>query len=139
MSNNIDQQKRMALVEFRGQNSDPNIYSHHHDGTYGIHKKWGVVSFNITTYEERKILLAKRIADLQRMVDEDTLEDIPDEFQELLIQGGTVNDQYDAKVVDEFFINCNITANSDWCGIYSYDWHEADKVFQVKKKLEAAS
>jgi len=139
MSNNIDQQKRMALVEFRGQNSDPNIYSHHHDGTYGIHKKWGVVSFNITTYEERKILLAKRIADLQRMVDEDTLEDIPDEFQELLIQGGTVNDEYEAKVVDNFFINCDISTSSDWCGNDSYDWHEVERDFQAQQNRKVAS
>ena len=141
---NLDKEKREALKKFRGQENNDDydsdrMFTHHHDGTYGVHNHFGVVSFYIMTYEERKELLVKRIADLQRMVDEDTLEEIPDEFQDLLIQGGTVNENYEANVVDEFFINCNITANSDWCGIYSYDWHEADKAFQDKKKLEAVS
>ena len=152
---NLDKRKREALKKFRGQENNDDydsdrMFTHHHDGTYGVHNHFGVVSFYIMTYEERKELLVKRIADLQRMVDEDTLEDIPYEFQDLLIQGGTVNENYtrqggtvneysEANMVDGFFINCNITANSDWCGIYSYDWHEADKAFQDKKKLEAAS
>ena len=114
---NLDKEKREALKKFRGQENnddyDPDrMFTHHHDGTYGVHNHFGVVSFYIMTYEERKELLVKRIADLQRMVDEDSLHDIPDEFQELLIQGGTVNDQYDAKVVDEFFIFSHHTSIS---------------------------
>ena len=106
---NLDKRKREALKKFRGQETNDDydsdrMFTHHHDGTYGVHNHFGVVSFYIMTYEERKELLVKRIA-----------------------------------VIDEFFINCNITANSDWCGIYSYDWHEADKAFQDKKKLEAVS
>ena len=95
------------------------------------------IHFNVLTYEEREQLLIKRIADLQRMVDWDELDEIPLSFQELLLQGGEVHEEFEADVVNDFYITCDHTVN-DWCGSSSYDWEAAEKTFQAQLNQEAS-
>ena len=90
------------------------------------------------TYEERQELLVKRIADLQRMVDCGTLNEIPTSFQELLLQGGEVNQEFETDIVDGFYITCDLTVY-DWCGSSSYDWEAAEKTFQAQLNQEAVN
>jgi len=140
---NLDKQKREALKNFRGQGNNPDydpdrMFSFHHDGTYAIHRHHGRVHFNVMTYEEREQLLVQRIADLQRMVDCGTLNEIPTSFQELLLQGGEVNQEFETDIVDGFYITCDLTVY-DWCGSSSYDWEAAEKTFQAQLNQEAVN
>ena len=139
---NLDKQKREALKNFRGQANNKDydsdrMFSHHHDGTYAIHRHHGQIHFNVMTAEEREQLLVKRIADLQRMVDCEMLDEIPLSFQELLLQGGEVHQEFEADVVNDFYITCDLTVN-DWCGSSSYDWEAAEKTFQAQLNQEAS-
>ena len=137
---NLDKEKREALKKFRGQENNDDydsdrMFTHHHDGTYGVHNHFGVVSFYIMTYEERKELLVKRIADLQRMVDEDRLELIHDDMRTYLLQCGGAN--FDHGMVDGFQIFYS-GEHSGWCDQTSWDWEAMQKTFQAQQEQEAS-
>jgi len=71
------------------------------------------------------------------MVDCEMLDEMPLSFQELLLQGGEVHQDFEADVINDFYITCDLTVH-DWCGSSSYDWEAAEKTFQAQLNQEAS-
>ena len=132
---NLDKQKRKALVKFRGQDGNPDGYRKCFDGSYDVGSHWGRRTFQVLTWDEVQELLVQRIADLQRLVDTDNLDDLDDDMKTYLLQCGGA--AFDRGMVDGFYIYYS-GEYAGWCGQSAYDWEAMQKTFEAQQHQEAS-
>jgi hypothetical protein len=132
---NLDKQKRKALVKFRGQDGNPDGYRKCFDGSYDVGSHWGRRTFQVLTWDEVQELLVQRIADLQRLVDTDNLNDLDDDMRTYLLQCGGA--AFDHGMVDGFYIYFS-GEHLGWCDQSPFDWEAMQKTFEAQKDQEAS-
>ena len=132
---NLDKEKREALKKFRGQDTNPDMYVKCFDGSYNVGSHFGPRTFQVMDHDEADALLIQRIADLQRMVDEDRLELIHDDMRTYLLQCGGAN--FDHGMVDGFQIFYS-GEHIGRCDQTSWDWEAMQKTFQAQQDQEAS-
>ena len=133
---NLDKQKRKALVKFRGQDTNPDMYVKCFDGSYNVGSHFGPRTFQVLTRNEMQELLIQRIADLQRLVDTDNLDDLDDDMKTYLLQCGGA--AFDYGMVDGFYIYFS-GEYAGWCGQSAYDWEAMQKTFEAQQNQEAVN
>jgi len=120
-----DKEKREALAEFRGQNSDPSIYEKAFDGSYIVHghtKKY----FWVLDEQERKELFKTRIEELQEMILLDQYDELPDELINSVLSQGALYplaEEGKDEHIDGFYI---LPSGVQW----DWDWQEEQEEYR---------